>query len=75
MDIGEIASPTPGNAHLLGRLCRMIDDEDIEARLSHTAGAEQSGRAGAEDDGVMMGGRAHVGHGKPMQQAAPGAQA
>ena len=75
VDIGEIASPAAGNAHFLGRFGRVIDDEDFETRLSHAAGAEESGRAGAEHDGIKGGRGRCVRHGRPMQQAGPGAQA
>ena len=52
VDVGEVAAPAARDADLLGQAHGMVDQGDLQAALRGDAGAEQSGRAGADNDRV-----------------------
>ena len=53
-EIGEIAAATAGDANLLARLFRMIDDAHAASAPRCPRSAEQAGRAGPNDQDVYV---------------------
>src|SRR5258707_15816182 len=53
VQIGEIASPAAGNADLLGRMPRLLEQQHRASPLAGDGGAHQPGSARPEDDDVM----------------------
>ncbi len=57
--VGEVAAATARDADLLCHLLRVVQEQHRQATLSGLGRAEQTGRAGADDDGVEREGRGH----------------
>ncbi len=53
MNIGEITPPAAGNPDLLGRLFRMLKDENPPASLARFNGAHQASGSGTDDDYII----------------------
>ena len=51
--VGEVAASAARDADLLGHPLRVVDDEHAQPALPGERGAEQAGRAGADDDRVV----------------------
>src|SRR3546814_12910143 len=53
MQVSEVAAAAAGDADLLARGRRVVEQQHLAPALARDAGAEQPGAAGAEDDGVV----------------------